>query len=56
MFSLFRKKSELEVLSDRYRKLLQESHRLSKVNRIESDLKFAEAMAVQDQLDQLKND
>lgn len=43
MFGIFKKKSEKEKLQDQYAKLLKESHRLSTINRAESDLKAAEA-------------
>tara|TARA_R110002050_G_scaffold30755_1_gene78630 strand:+ start:5514 stop:5678 length:165 start_codon:yes stop_codon:yes gene_type:complete len=46
MFGLFKKKSEKEKLQEQYSKLLKESHRLSMVNRAESDKKAAEADAV----------
>lgn len=43
MFGLFKKKSQREVLEVRYRALLEESFKLSIVNRAESDKKRAEA-------------
>lgn len=43
MFGLFKKKTEKEKLQDQYKKLLEESHRLSTTNRAESDKKAAEA-------------
>jgi hypothetical protein len=46
MFGLFKKKSEKEKLEDEYTKLLKETHRLSTINRAESDKKAAEADAV----------
>lgn len=46
MFGLFKKKSEKEKLEDQYAKLLKESHRLSTINRADSDAKVAEADAV----------
>ncbi len=46
MFGLFNKKSEKEKLQDQYSKLLKESHRLSTVNRAESDKIAAEADAI----------
>ena len=42
MFGLFKKKSKLEVLEDKYQKLLNESYKLSTVNRKASDEKTAE--------------
>jgi hypothetical protein len=43
MFGLFKKKSEVELLTEKREKLLKESFDLSKINRIEADKKFAEA-------------
>ena len=43
MFGLFKKKSEIEKLKEKYQKLLQEAYELSTINRKLSDLKTAEA-------------
>jgi DnaJ-domain-containing protein 1 len=43
MFGLFKKKSPKEKLQAEYRKLLEESHRLSTINRAESDKMAAKA-------------
>lgn len=53
MFGLFKKKSEREKLADKYNKLMQEAFELSKVNRTESDKKYAEADAIQNKLESL---
>ena len=53
MFKLFKKKSEKDVLEDKYQKLLDESFRLSKINRAEADLKAAEADEVLKQIEAL---
>ena len=55
MFGIFKKKTEVDKLSDKYRQLLKEAHKLSKINRTQSDVKFAEAMAVQSEMDKLTN-
>jgi hypothetical protein len=55
MFGLFKKKSELEKLQDKYKKLLEESFKLSTTNRSESDKKQAEAQAVLEQIEVLQN-
>jgi hypothetical protein len=55
MFGLFKKKSEVEVLEKKYKKLLDEWHKLSTTNRAESDLKYAEAQEVAAQIEALKN-
>ena len=46
MFGIFKKKSEIEKLEDRYSKLIKEWHSLSSINRSASDLKYAEAQDV----------
>ena len=51
MFGLFKKKSEKEKLQEQYSKLLKESHRLSTINRAESDKKAAEADALARQIE-----
>lgn len=43
MFKLFKKKSEKDQLLEKYDKLIEESYRLSKIDRAKSDLKAAEA-------------
>ena len=51
---LFSKKSRAEVLNKKYQKLLHSSFELSKVNRIKSDQKMAEAEAVLNKLKSLE--
>jgi hypothetical protein len=55
MFSFFRKKSELELLTEEYQALLEQSFKLSTVDRKASDLKRAEAEALIPRIDELKN-
>lgn len=43
MFGLFKKKSKVELLDDKYKKLQEEAYKLSTSSRIQSDLKYAEA-------------
>lgn len=54
MFGLFKKKSELEKLQEKYKKLLAESHSLSQRDRKAGDMKMAEAEEVAKQIDELK--
>jgi len=54
MFGLFKKKSELEKLQEKYKKLLAESHSLSQRDRKAGDMKMAEAEEVAKQIDQLR--
>tara|TARA_B100001059_G_C17520775_1_gene420659 strand:+ start:324 stop:506 length:183 start_codon:yes stop_codon:yes gene_type:complete len=43
MFKLFKKKSEIEKLEIKFKKLMNEWHQLSSINRSKSDAKYAEA-------------
>jgi hypothetical protein len=54
MFGLFKKKSEVEKLEEKYEKLLKEAHTLSTVNRKESDMKQAEANEILKQIEALQ--
>lgn len=54
MFGLFKKKSEVEKLEAKYKKLLEEAHQLSTTNRSKSDEKMYEANEVLKQIDQIK--
>ena len=54
MFGLFKKKSEIDKLEDKYRKLLKEAYNLSTTNRRLSDSKTAEAHEVLKQIEILK--
>lgn len=55
MFGLFKKKTEIEKLQEKYEKLMKEAFNLSKVDRAKSDLKTAEANEILDQIDALKS-
>lgn len=54
MFGLFKKKTELEKLQEKYKKLLSESHSLSQRDRKAGDMKMAEAEEVAKKIDELK--
>lgn len=54
MFGIFKKKSEIEVLQKKYEKLMEESYKLSTVNRAESDKKVGEADLILKQIDALR--
>ena len=54
MFNLFKKKSELEKLEVQYKKLLDESYKLSHTNRKQSDQKSAEANQILNQIEKIK--
>lgn len=55
MFKLFKKKTPIDKLYDQYETLLGEAHKLSTINRTASDEKQAEANAILDKIDVLKN-
>jgi hypothetical protein len=55
MFGIFKKKSPIEKLHDRYKKLMSEWHELSTTNRSASDLKYAEAQKLLDEIDKLNS-
>ena len=53
MFGLFKRKTPLEKLQEKYNKLTEEAFKLSKIDRKESDAKQAEAEEVLKQMDAL---
>lgn len=56
MFGIFKKKSKKEKLEEKFKKLMQEWHELSSINRSASDDKFAEAQDIAKILNELKNE
>ena len=54
MFGLFKKKSALEKLNEKYQALMKEAFNLSTTNRKLSDIKTAEANENQKQIEQLE--
>ena len=55
MFGLFKKKTELEKLQISYKKLLEESHKLSTINRKKSDDKAYEANEILKEIEKLQS-
>lgn len=55
MFGLFKKKSKLEELQDKYKKLLEESYQLSHSNRKLADTKTAEAETILKEIEKLQS-
>jgi hypothetical protein len=53
MFGLFKKKTEVEKLNEKYDKLMKESFDLSKINRKASDEKYAEADQIMKEIEKL---
>ena len=56
MFQLFKKSSPAEKLEKEYRRLLEESYRLSTIDRMKSDLKAAEAQEILKEIENLKKE
>ena len=56
MLGIFKKKSELSKLYDAYNVLIKEAYDLSKVNRLKSDRKTAEAGSILKKIETLEND
>ena len=54
MFGLFNKKTEKEKLQLQYQKLLKQSFELSKVSRVKSDAKTAEAEVILKRIEALE--
>lgn len=51
MFNLFRKKTKVEIMQKKYEQLMKEVHTLSKIDRKQSDEKYAEAQELLKQMD-----
>ena len=54
MFGLFKKKSEVEKLQDKYKKLMKEGFDLQSIDRKASDQKYYEADQVLKQIESLQ--
>jgi hypothetical protein len=54
MFGLFKKKSEIEKLNEKYAQLMQEAHKLWQTSRSAGDKKVAEAEEILQQIEQIK--
>ena len=54
MFGLFKKKTEKQKLEEKYQRLIKEAYDLSTVNRMQSDLKSAEAQDVLKEIELLQ--
>ena len=54
MFKLFKKTSETDKLHAKYKSLMEKWHKLSSINRSESDKIYAEAEAVLVRIENLK--
>ncbi|WP_298343816.1 Lacal_2735 family protein [uncultured Algibacter sp.] len=56
MLGLFKRKSKLEKLEEKFKKLMREWHALSSVNRAASDSKYAEAQNIAKLISKLKHE
>lgn len=54
MFGLFKKKSEEEILHQKYKELMKNAFDLSTTNRKESDLKYAKADDIMKRIELIK--
>jgi seryl-tRNA synthetase len=54
MFGLFKKKTEVEKLQEKYKELLEKSHKVSHSNRTEADKLMAQAEEIAQKIDQIK--
>lgn len=54
MFNFFKKKSSIDILNEKYKKLQKEGYLLSTSNRMQSDLKYAEAQEILKKIEALK--
>jgi len=56
MFSFLKRKSKKEKLEEKFKKLMQEWHELSSINRSASDKKYAEAQEIAKMLSAMKHE
>jgi hypothetical protein len=54
MFGLFKKKTTVEKLEEKYKKVMEEGFKLQSINRSDSDQKYLEADAILKEIDALK--
>ena len=56
MFGLFKKKSKMNILEEKHKRILKEAYDLSTVDRKKSHLKYAEADAVSLEIEALQKE
>jgi hypothetical protein len=54
MFGIFKKKSEVDKLQEKYKKVMEEGFKLQSINRTESDTKYKEADDILKEIEALK--
>ena len=55
MFGLFKKKSEVEKLQEKYKKLMEEAYKLQSINRTDSDKKYFDADIILKKIEALQS-
>jgi len=55
MFNFFKKKTKMQNLEDKYKRLTEEAYNISKYNRAKSDAKTAEANRVLSEIEMIEN-
>jgi hypothetical protein len=56
MFGLFKKKSEVEKLQEKYKKVMEEAFKLQSINRSDSDSKYLEADNLLKKIEKLQSE
>ena len=54
MFGLFKKKTEVEKLQEKYKKVMEEAYKLQSINRTDSDSKYKEADTILKEIEALQ--
>jgi hypothetical protein len=54
MFGLFKKKTEVEKLQEKYKKVMEEGFKLQSINRSDSDQKYLEADVILKEIEVLQ--
>jgi hypothetical protein len=55
MFGLFKKKTEVEKLQEKYKKVMEEAFKLQSINRSDSDKKYLEADNLLKQIEKIQS-
>mgnify|MGYP000361907287 CR=1 FL=1 len=55
MFGLFKKKTDVEKLQEKYKKVMEEAFKLQSINRSDSDKKYLEADNLLKQIEQIQS-
>jgi superfamily I DNA and RNA helicase len=55
MFGLFKKKTDVEKLQEKYKKVMEEAFKLQSINRSDSDKKYLEADNLLKQIEKIQS-